>query len=139
MELVEPQEQVEAAQLALMRERLGARDIIGGGAGQLGGGENPFGRDIEERRFGIDKGADQPGASDAVDLRPLSRDPAALARRQLLAQWQPEFGPSGDAAFEIADINSGAAQRDRGLLANLMAVYAIHDHRSVGAQLVAPF
>ena len=64
------------------------------------------GGDEQEHRVRIDEAADQPGAGDAVDLRPRARHPdgAALrvARRQLVAghQRQPGRGPAERAAFE---------------------------------------
>src|SRR6202022_4112573 len=54
------------------------------------------------------------------------------------SQRQPELGPSGDAAFEISSIGSGAAKGGRGLLAYLMAMDTIDDDRATGRQMTAP-
>src|SRR6202022_5053795 len=54
------------------------------------------------------------------------------------SQRQPELGPSGDAAFEISSIGSGAAKGGRGLLAYLMAMNTIDDDRATARQMTAP-
>jgi hypothetical protein len=45
LDAVDLEKSIEAAQLAVMRERLGAGDVIGRGAGFCGHGKDPFGRD----------------------------------------------------------------------------------------------
>src|SRR5580700_3762000 len=121
-----------------MRERLGARNVIGGGAGHLDGVEYMLGRDKQKRCLRIDEAADQPRAGDAVDLRPFAGDPAVLSDRHLVAQRQFVLGPSGDAVFEVAGIETDAAQRNRDLLADLLAVRAVDDEWAVRVEIPAP-
>ena len=77
VQLVVVKERVEAALFTVMRERLGARDVIGRGAGLLGDGEHLLGRHVDELGVLGDEAADQPRTGDAVDLWPLAGDPFA--------------------------------------------------------------
>ncbi len=61
-----------------------------------------------------------------------------LADRDLLAQRQPELGPSGNTVFEVAGVEADTPQRDGGLLADLLAVCAIDDDRLVRAEIAGP-
>src|SRR5690349_7162236 len=63
-----PDEAIEGAQLAIMGERLGARDVIRRGACLLSHGEDLLGRHIQELGIRLDEAPDQPGTGDAVDL-----------------------------------------------------------------------
>src|SRR5438270_1722504 len=113
LDAVDLQKGIKAAQLALMRERLGARDVVSDRARHPRDIKHLLGRDIEKRRFRIDKAADQPWAGDTVDLRTLARDPAAVAERIFLAKRQAVLGPPGDAAFEIARFYDDASKASR--------------------------
>jgi hypothetical protein len=68
-------EGVKAAELAVMRERLGARNIIRGRAGFPGGREHLIDRHVDELGISFNEAPDQPRAGNAVDLRPLARNP----------------------------------------------------------------
>src|SRR5205823_1114640 len=77
LDAIDLEKGIEAAQLAIMRERLAAGDVIGRGAGFRCDGKDPFGRGEQEFRFGIDEASDQPGTGDAIDLGALAGDPDA--------------------------------------------------------------
>src|SRR5437763_185673 len=66
---------VERAEIAVMRERLGTRDVVRRRADLLGDREHAVGRDVNKFGVWLDKASDQPGTGDAVDLRTLARDP----------------------------------------------------------------
>jgi len=59
---------IEAAQLAVMRERLSPGDVIGRGARLRRDVKDAFGRDEQEFGFRIDEAPDQPGTGDPIDL-----------------------------------------------------------------------
>ena len=70
--LVQPvvvKEGIEAALFAVVRERLGARDVVGRGTGLLGDGKHLLGRHVDELGILGDEATDQPWTGDAVDLR----------------------------------------------------------------------
>src|SRR3954470_17847326 len=68
-------EGVEAAELAVVRERLGARNVIGHGAGLLGHLKDALRWHVQELGARLDETSDQPGTGDAVDLRSLAGNP----------------------------------------------------------------
>jgi len=90
-----------------------------------------FGRRKQELSLRIDKPADQPGTGDAVDLRPLARDPALWTRRSFFAARQVEFGPTRNPAFEIPGVNIASAESRGDPLTDLMPVHAVDDDRTV--------
>ena len=83
-----------------MRERLGAGDVVWGGPGLGGNGEDALGRGEEEFGLRIDEGADQPGTGDPIDFGALAGDPGARLRVPLAADRQPLFGPTGNSVLE---------------------------------------
>src|SRR5262249_62353707 len=91
---------VETAQLAVMRKRLGARDIVRRGPGLRGDGEDAVGRREQKPRLGVNEAADQPGTGDAVYFGPLAGHPPVRPRGELPTTGQPELGPTRDAMFE---------------------------------------
>src|SRR5215470_3005039 len=121
------QEGVETAQLAVMRKRLGARDIVGCGPGFRGDGEDAVGRREQEPGLGVDKPSDQPGAGDAVYFGPLAGDPPVRSGTELAAARQPELGPPPNAMFEVTGVAPGSAQRRCRILADFLSVRAIDD------------
>lgn len=66
---------IEAAPFAVMREPLGAGDVVGNGPGLCRNGEHPVSRHIEKFGIRLDEAADQPRTGDTVDLGVLARDP----------------------------------------------------------------
>src|ERR1700752_4915904 len=68
---------VEGAQLPIMGERFGARDVVRCGSGLLGDGEDALCRDVQELGVRFEETPDQPWTGDAVDLRTFPRDPLA--------------------------------------------------------------
>src|SRR5512145_2988685 len=81
--------------------------------------------DIEELGARIYEAADQPWAGDAVDLRPLARDPARRGVTRLPEKRAADFAPGFDAACQVT-----GAERFGDALAYLVAVHAVHDHLS---------
>jgi hypothetical protein len=86
LDVVDAQDGVERAAFALMREFHGI-DIVRNPTRPLGDGENLFLRDIDEFCIGIDKAPDQPGTSNAINLRMFSRNPLALTRPDVYDAW----------------------------------------------------
>ena len=109
LDAIDLQKGIEAAQLAVMRERLGAGDVIRRGASFLRDGEYTLGRGEQEFGRGIDKAPDQPWAGDAIDLRGCSRVtlicPTASRR---VGGWESPVVPPGE-AFHIHQIVSASA------------------------------
>ena len=138
LDVVDLEEGIEAAQLAVMRERLGAGDVVRGRAGRGGHGEDALGRCEQECRLRFDEAADEPWAGDAVDLRPLAGHPFTRVRHALIAQRQPELGPSRDASFEIAGADTACLKGGSDFLAYLMALLAIDNDRAAVRQVVHP-
>src|SRR5689334_15018973 len=107
--------------------QLDAFDIERDRAGLLAGLEHLVGIDIEDARLRIDQAADQPGAGDAVDLRPPPRDPEAwppgreALQRGFIDQRQPSLAPAAIAALEHARVAAFLAQMRGGDLAHLVA------------------
>ena len=103
------------------------------------------GRHEMEHRERIDEAADQPGASDAIDLRPLARHPHArlgerdvdawrFARHQRSAGRREGFDP----ALEDGDVDPFCRKQRRSERADIVAVDAIDDHRPPGGQVARP-
>src|SRR5215831_10190956 len=86
-----------------------------------------IGIDEQDPRLRIEEAADQPGAGNAVDLRPPPRDPDAWTlRRQTVElrfrnQRQPGLGPAFIAAFEHTCVDPVRAQLRCRSLAHFMA------------------
>jgi hypothetical protein len=76
VDVIDPQKCIEATQLAVVREGLRARDVVGRGAGRGGDIKDPLGRNVEKAGLRVDETPDQPRTGDAVDLWPLAGDPA---------------------------------------------------------------
>ena len=76
------QEGIEAAELAVMRERLSAGDVVGGRASLGRHIEHAIRRHVDELSFRLDETPDQPRAGDAVDLGVFACDPSWLSRRR---------------------------------------------------------
>jgi hypothetical protein len=93
--------------------------VLPGGVTYLGG------RHVEELGARVHEAADEPGAGDAVDLRALARDPARGGTLGLGVKRPTGGAPGFDAAFQVA-----RAERPGDVLADLMAVHAVDDHRS---------
>src|SRR5205085_3420885 len=136
---VDFEKRIEAAQFAVMGERLGAGNVISDGAGRPCHVEHLLGRSVEEGRLRIDKAADQPRTGDAVDFRALASDPARRALGELMAPWQFGFRPGCNAPFEIARRRTDLVQDCGGALTDLLAVRAIGDDRRSGPDLTAPW
>src|SRR6516162_6491958 len=105
------QEGVETAQLAVMRKRLGARDIVRRGPGLRRDGQDAVGRREQEPRLGVNEPPDQPRAGEAVYFGPLAGDPSVRPGTELAAAREPEFGPTRNAMFEVRGVALGSAQR----------------------------
>ena len=95
-------------------------------------------RDEQERRGRIDEAADQPRASDAIDLGSRSRDPdgaaAPVALRDLVGGdgRQLRLLPADVAAFENFRSDVAAAKPGGGALAELLALIADDDDGLAG-------
>src|SRR5438552_16377987 len=61
LDAIDLEKGIEAAELAVMRERLGARDVVGRGARFRRDSKDAFGRGEQEFGFRIDEAPDQPG------------------------------------------------------------------------------
>jgi len=138
LDTVNLQEGVEAAQFAIVRERLGARDVVRGGPGLGGDGEDALGRGEEEFGCRIDEATDKPGTGDPIDFGTLASDPGARFRVPLAAQRQTVLSPTGNPVLEIACVYPGGLQSRCRALARLMAVDAIDDDHSSRGQVLAP-
>jgi hypothetical protein len=82
------QQNFEGAEIAFVGE-LGVEHVE---AELPGLGFVPFGLDVLELRFGIDEAADQPRASDAVDVDPLSGDPGPTSHVRQRRHFGPALG-----------------------------------------------
>ena len=133
------EERIEAAQLAPMRE-LDAVDVEGHRVQLAGGLAHPVGGDVEDPRVRIDEPAQEPGAADAIDLRPLARHPAARApvgrsRHDVLEDGRPaRLDERGEAAREVACPPPRRPQQGDGGLADRVAMGAVDDEVQVGRQ-----
>src|SRR5262245_30138411 len=96
-DIVDPQERIERATLAFVAE-LDAMDVIRRAAGLIGNGDHLGRRRVDEFCLGIDETRDQPWTRDAIDLRPLARDPLAGCRSDVAAGGKPGVTPGRDAA-----------------------------------------
>src|SRR5712692_2545014 len=100
---VDAQEGIERAAIAFMGE-LDAGDVVGRGAGLLGGRQDAIRRYVDEGCGRIDETPDQPGAGDAVDLRPLPGHPLRWSlplSRALAPERKILRVPGAEAAGEI--------------------------------------
>src|SRR5262245_31218474 len=137
---VDAQEGVERTAIAFMSE-FDTGNVVGSGAGFLGGRQDPVRRHIDEGRDRVDETTDQPGAGDAVDLRPLPRHPlrwslslfCALAPKREILRL-----PGAEAAGEIGGAGAGGIQGRCNALADLLSMRAIDHQRPVPGQAVAP-
>jgi hypothetical protein len=96
------EEGVEAAELAVMRERLGTGDIVGGRADLGGDVEYLVGGDIDELRAGFDEAPDQPRAGDTIDFGVFACNPfhAASPWHSLPGEeWDGPASPASLASF----------------------------------------
>ena len=88
-----------------------------------------------ENGFVIDETADQPRASDAINLGPMARDPQGVAVFIALDmggrhQHLPVIFPGHKAAFQILNIMAETAQQCGNPLAELCTALAANDHRT---------
>ena len=127
---------VEAAAFALVRDF----DIgdVERDAAEFLGRRLDIGRiDEQDLRIGVDEAADQPGAGDAVDLRPPPRHPdAGPSRREAFEglavdHRQPGVAPGEAAAFQHRGVIAGAAQFGGDELAQFLAGLAGNDDRAL--------
>src|SRR5258706_12747471 len=111
-----------------------AGDVVGDGIPRLRYVLHFLGRHVKKLRAAIDEARDEPRAGDAIDLRPLARDPARVGVLRLAVQRPLLSLPALlDAALEVARLDSALAQRPRDALADFMAVHAVHA-RGAGAR-----
>src|SRR5207245_2403826 len=103
------QEGIEAAQFTIVRERLGAGDVVGDSAGLSSHSEDALGRGEQEFGFRINKAPDQPGTGDPINLGALAGDPGTRLRVPLVADRQTALSPAGDPLLEIARVEPGGA------------------------------
>ena len=95
-------------------------------------------RDEQEHRARIDEATDEPGAGDAVDLRPRARDPDCASllveRRHLGGRHCRQVGlaPALEAVFEPVRRNAGVAQPGGDALAELRSALADHNGGAAG-------
>src|SRR5262245_4306515 len=105
---------VETTSLTTVRQSH-ARDTEGNGVASRRFLNYASRRYVVDDRHWIDEAPDEPGAGNAVDLRPRSRYPggrsAAIVDLRLSKMRIASFDPSFDAAAEIACINAGGPQR----------------------------
>src|SRR5947208_15364168 len=118
-------------------------DIEGNGVEALAD-RNDLGRRHEQKyRVGIDGPPDQPGAGDAVDLRPRAGHPDGaplrIARRQFRCWYQRQLGslPALKTALERFGLHVDVSQPGRGALSELLAAQADDDGRTAG-EFTAP-
>src|SRR5258708_30484419 len=90
LDVVDPQNGVERAALAFMRE-FHAIDVVWYPARLLSDGEDLILRDVDELGIGIDEAPDQPGTCDTVDLRMVARHPLPCGSPDVSASPQPLF------------------------------------------------
>src|SRR6185503_14014949 len=88
--------------------------------------------------LGIDEARDQPGARDAVDLRPLAGHPARRGARGLLVERVAAPSPRFDAALEIGRLDTAAREHLRRALAHLAPVCAVDDDARGPGKLIGP-
>src|SRR4051794_34636812 len=89
---------VERAAISHMPE-LHARDVIGRRIPFLGCREHLVSGNVDELRTWVNEAADQPRASDPVDLRMFARDPPSIDGAGFLARGKETVLPTCDAAF----------------------------------------
>src|SRR5213078_4386902 len=83
---------------------------------------------VQELGFRIDKPRNEPGARDAVDLRPLARDPArARVLRLVIERTTGRLPALLQPSFEEARVDARASESRRGLLAHFVTMDAIDD------------
>src|SRR5882724_4068156 len=59
-DFIDPQKCIETAKLPVVREGLGARDVVGCGARRRGDVEDPLGRHVKKTGLRVDEAPDQP-------------------------------------------------------------------------------
>src|SRR5262249_22360720 len=97
----------------------------------------------KKRRVGVDEAADQPGTSDAIDLRTIARHPdrAAfiVARRQLVGanQGLTSFLPGLEPAFQRLCVDALVSEPSGRALAQLFPALA-HDNHALAAVVRCP-
>src|SRR5437868_14095717 len=118
-------------------------DIEGYGVEALAD-RNDLGRHHEQKyRVGIDEAPDQPGAGDAVDLRPRAGHPNGaplrVAGRQFRGRHQGKLGslPALKTALERFRTHVEVSQPGRSALGELLAAQADDDGRTSG-EFTAP-
>src|SRR4029077_416413 len=89
---------IERAAFANVSE-LDPFDVIGGAADAGGRIRNLIRRHVDEFRVGFDEAADEPWASNAIDLGMFARHPFVLGRITLAAGRQAQFLPTSNAAL----------------------------------------
>src|SRR5262249_32518886 len=115
---------IEGAALADVAE-LRVLDVVRRAVDVLGDLADLIRRHVDELGARVDEAADQPGTRDAIDLRMLARDPFVFHRAALSPRRQARVFPAGNAAFEIAGLNSCLAQSGGRALAHLVSMHAI--------------
>ena len=127
-------ERIKAALLTAMRE-LDIGYVVGRGSKRFCAAKHRSCRNVKKLRNWVDKTANQPRAGDAVYLGPFACDPfrrRVESRRNAKVGLPPDcrraaFPPRLNATLQVMCIQSGGAQSDTGVLADLVAVYAIDD------------
>src|SRR6516165_4429976 len=137
-DLVDSQEGVETAQLAVMRKRLGTGDVVRCRATCRSHVKDPLRRGKKEGGLRVDEAPNEPRAGNPVDLWPLAGDPAPGGDGYFLAKRQAELGPPGDASFEIPGVEPAAAKDGRNLLAYFMAVSTVDGNRAARWEMTRP-
>src|SRR5579871_1712403 len=95
-------------------------------------------RDKEKNSGWIHEAADQPGAGDAIDLRPFSRDPDGAAASVALRNpvrgngWQPRLLPGGIAALKCFGRDIAVAKPGSRPFAELLPLLANDDDGAPG-------
>src|SRR5262249_32332908 len=137
---IDAQKGVKRTTIALVRE-FDTCDIIGRGAGFLGGRQDAIRRYIDKRGGRVDETPNQPRAGDPVNLRPLPRHPlrwslslfCTLAPKRKILRL-----PGAEAAGEIGGAGARGIQGLCNALADLLPMRAIDHQRPVPGQAVAP-
>src|SRR5688572_22390424 len=94
---------VEAAKLAVMGE-LDIGNVVGDRRFFLSDFSHLRGRNVQELGLRIDEAPHEPGAGDAVDLRPLARHPARGGIFWLGGNLAAFLAPMLDASLEVARV-----------------------------------
>src|SRR3954452_21667410 len=92
LDLIDAQNGIERAAFALMGE-FHAIDVVRDPTGLLGNGEDLILRNVDELCIRIDEAADQPGASNSVDLWVFACHPLARSRADVATGGQSLLSP----------------------------------------------